>query len=76
VRTIFEQPDAEQVWAQHARVVAQIEDRFGDVAAMLTDMAPDLLAFTSFPTEHWSAIRSKNPLSVNRPRAARLAAAA
>ena len=28
---------------------------------MLVDMAPDLLAFTAFPTEHWSAIRSNNP---------------
>ncbi len=61
VRTIFEQPDGEQVWAQHARVTAQLESRFPDVAAMLTDMAPDLLAFTGFPVEHWSAIRSNNP---------------
>jgi len=61
VRTIFEQPDAEQVWAQHARVVDQLASRFTEVAEMLTDMAPDLLAFTSFPTEHWSAIRSNNP---------------
>ncbi len=61
VRTIFEQPDGEQVWAQHARVVAQLEDRFPDVATMLVDMAPDLLAFTGFPVEHWSAIRSNNP---------------
>ena len=61
VRTIFEQPDAEQVKAQHARVVEQLAPRFCDVATMLTDMAPDLLAFTSFPTEHWSAIRSNNP---------------
>ena len=61
VRTIFEQPDGEQVWAQHSRVVAQLQDRFPDVAAMLVDMAPDLLAFTDFPVEHWSAIRSNNP---------------
>jgi putative transposase len=61
VRTIFEQPDGEQVWAQHARVTAQLEDRFPEVAAMLIDMAPDLLAFTGFPPEHWSAIRSNNP---------------
>ena len=61
VRTIFEQPDAKQVWAQHARVVEQLADRFPDAAAMLIDMAPDLLAFTAFPVEHWSAIRSNNP---------------
>ena len=61
VRTIFEQPDAKQVWAQHARVVEQLADRFPDAANMLVDMAGDLLAFTGFPTEHWSAIRSNNP---------------
>ena len=61
VRTIFEQPDGEQVWAQHARVVEQLVGRFPEPAAMLVDMAPDLLAFTAFPTEHWSAIRSNNP---------------
>lgn len=61
VRTIFEQPDGEQVWAQHGRVVDQVRHRFAEVADMLVDMAPDLLAFTAFPTEHWSAIRSNNP---------------
>ena len=61
VRTIFEQPDGEQVWAQHGRVVEQLAGRFPEAAAMLVDMAPDLLAFTAFPTEHWSAIRSNNP---------------
>ncbi len=61
VRTIFEQPDSEQVWAQHARVVEQIQALFPDAATMLVDMAPDLLAFTAFPVEHWTAIRSNNP---------------
>jgi putative transposase len=61
VRTIFEQPDAEQVWAQHARVVDQLEGRFADAAAMLVDAGPDILAFTAFPVEHCSAIRSNNP---------------
>jgi transposase-like protein len=61
VRTIFEQPDAEQVWAQHARVVEQLETRFPDAATMLVDAAGDILAFAAFPVEHWSAIRSNNP---------------
>src|SRR5438309_3591087 len=61
VRTIFEQPDAEQVWAQHARVVEQPTDRFADAATMLIDAGGDILAFAAFPTEHWSAIRSNNP---------------
>jgi len=53
VRTIFDQPDATQVWAQHARVVEQLSERFADAATMLVDAGADLLAFTAFPHEHW-----------------------
>ena len=67
VRTIFEQPDHDSVWDQHARVVDQLTGRFDDAALMLADAAEDLLAFSTFPAEHWTAIRSNNPLSVNRP---------
>jgi putative transposase len=61
VRTIFEQPDHDSVWAQHARVVDQLTGRFADAAVMLLDAADDLLAFSTFPPEHWSNIRSNNP---------------
>jgi putative transposase len=61
IRTIFAQPDSESVWAQLERVVDQLTGRFPDVAAALVDMAPDLLAFTSFPKEHWRQIWSNNP---------------
>jgi putative transposase len=61
VRTIFEQPDHDSVWAQHARVVDQLTGRFDDAATMLLDAADDLLAFSTFPPEHWSNIRSNNP---------------
>ena len=61
VRTIFEQPDHDSVWAQHARVVDQLAGRFADAARVLADAATDLLAFSTFPPEHWSAIRSNNP---------------
>ena len=61
VRSIFEQPDTDTTWAQHARVVEQLEERFPDAAVMLVDAAPDVLAFTAFPKEHWRQIRSNNP---------------
>jgi len=61
VRSIFEQPDADTTWAQQARVVEQLTERFADAAAMLVDAAPDVLAFTAFPKEHWRQIRSNNP---------------
>jgi transposase-like protein len=62
VRTIFAQPDAETVHDQHTRIVAQLEERFPDAAALLDEAGPDLLAFTGFPKEHWRQIWSNNPL--------------
>ena len=61
VRTTFAQPDAEQVWAQHARVVEQLTVRFPDAATLLCDAGPDVLAFSSFPKEHWRQVWSNNP---------------
>ena len=61
VRTIFEQPSAEAVHAQHARVVEQLEERFPEAAAMLADAAPDVLAFTACPVAHWKQVWSNNP---------------
>ena len=61
VRSIFEQPDAEQVWAQHARVVQQLVEKFPEAAALLDEAAPDVLGFSAFPKEHWRQIWSNNP---------------
>jgi transposase-like protein len=61
VRTIFMQPDAESVRAQHARTVEQLRARFPKAAAMLEEAADELLAFTAFPKEHWRQIWSNNP---------------
>jgi transposase-like protein len=61
VRTIFMQPDAESVRAQHARTVEQLRGRFPRASAMLEDAAGDLLAFTAFTKEHWRQIWSNNP---------------
>ena len=62
VRTIFAQPDAETVHEQHARIVAGLDGRFPQAAALLAQAAPDLLAFTAFPKEHWRQLWSNNPL--------------
>ena len=61
VRSIFAQPDHDAVWAQHARVVEQLEDKFPDAARMLSDAADDILAFSTFPKEHWRQAWSNNP---------------
>ena len=61
VRSIFAQPDAQAVMAQHGRVVAQLQDRFWEAAELLADAGPEVLAFTEFPKEHWRQIWSNNP---------------
>lgn len=61
VRTIFSQPLREDVETAHARVVAQLTEKFPDAAAMLDEVRSDLLAFAAFPKEHWKQIWSNNP---------------
>ena len=61
VRTIFAQPDADNVKAQHRRTIEQLEERFEVVARMLDDAEGDLLSFTAFPVEHWTQLWSNNP---------------
>ena len=67
VRTIFEQPDAASVRAQHAQVAAALEAKLPQAAAHLDAAREDILAITAFPREVWRQIWSNNPLSVNRP---------
>lgn len=62
VRTIFAQPDGATVHEQHRRIVDQLETRFPEAAALLEEAAADLLAFTTFPKEHWRQLWSNNPL--------------
>jgi putative transposase len=62
VRTIFAQERPEDAWAQLGRVVEQLEQgKFTDAAGLLTDAAPDILAYTAFPKDTWKKIWSNNP---------------
>ena len=61
VRSIYQQPAAEEVWSQHARVVDQLRGRFPEAAALLDDAGSEILAFTVFPQAHWRQIWSNNP---------------
>jgi transposase-like protein len=60
VRTVFAQSDPDQVRAQFARVVDQLEGQFPAAAELLTEAEADLLAFATFPVEHWRQIWSNN----------------
>jgi putative transposase len=61
VRTIFEQPDAASVRAQHAQVVSALEAKFPAAATHLDEAREDILAFTAFPREIWRQVWSNNP---------------
>jgi len=61
VRTIYQQPTAEQVQQQHEHVVRHFAARFPAVAEMLTEAREDILAFSAFPHAHWHQIWSNNP---------------
>jgi len=61
VRSIFAQPTRKEVLAQHQRVVAELENRFPTVAAMLDEAREEILAFSVFPEGLWRQIWSNNP---------------
>jgi transposase-like protein len=61
VRTIFEQPGAASVRAQHAQVVKALEAKLPQAAEHLDAARDDILAFTAFPREVWRQIWSNNP---------------
>ena len=61
VRSIFAQPTSKEVWAQHERVVDELQRRFPAAATMLCEAAEDVLAFTTFPQSLWRQIWSNNP---------------
>jgi putative transposase len=62
VRTIFAQPDTDSVREQQRRIVAQLEGRFPEAAALLDEAGPEILAFTVQPKEHWRQLWSNNSL--------------
>jgi transposase-like protein len=61
VRSIFDQVDEAAVEAQHERVVEQLQKQFPAAAELLAEAGPDILAFATFPHEHWRQIWSNNP---------------
>ena len=62
VRTIFAQPDPDQVWAQHRRITDHLHDvGLRDAAEHLDGAAAQILVFTGFPKAHWRQIWSNNP---------------
>jgi len=62
LRTIFAQPDREAAGAQLAEVVKAVRARWPKAADVVAEAESEVLAYMSFPQEHWTRIYSTNPL--------------
>jgi transposase-like protein len=62
VRSIYAQPDHDQVDEQYQRVITQLEERFPAAADLLDEAKADLLSFAVYPKAVWRQIWSTNPL--------------
>ena len=61
VRTIYQQLSPAEVHGQLDRVVEQLREPFAQVAELLADAKPDILACTALPVAHWQKLWSNNP---------------
>jgi transposase-like protein len=67
LREVFNADGHEQARERVTHVIEQLTPTAPKVADLLADAEEDLLAFYRFPREHWSKLRSTNPLErVNR----------
>ncbi len=60
-RSVYAQLDTDSVRAQYDTVLRSLEERFPKAGDLLARAREELLAFTSFPKEHWRQIWSNNP---------------
>jgi putative transposase len=67
LREVFNADGYDQARERVSAVIDQLAPTAPKVAELLADAEADLLAFYRFPPEHWSKLRSTNPLErVNR----------
>src|SRR4051794_40081833 len=62
IRPIFNADSLAQARDRLSEAVAHLDGRLGKIATLLEDAEPDILAFYSFPPDHWRTLRSTNPL--------------
>ena len=61
LHSVYDQPDAEAVHDQFARIVDALSEKLPAVGEHLDGARADILAFTGFPKEIWRQIWSNNP---------------
>ena len=62
LKTIFAQDTAEAAQAQWRQVADALRERFPRLAELMDGARDDVLAYMTFPREHWPQIASTNPL--------------
>jgi transposase-like protein len=62
VRTVFAQPDPTMAREQWRKVADGFRTAFPRVADLMDDADTEVLAYLTFPREHWRQIWSNNPL--------------
>jgi len=62
IRTVFAQPDAQSAHEQWRRVAESFRHRFPKLSELMDEAEEDVLAYATFPPEHWQKVWSNNPL--------------
>jgi putative transposase len=62
IRTFFAQPDAHSAREQWRRVSDGFRSRFPRLSELMDEAEENVLAYATFPSEHWQKIWSNNPL--------------
>jgi putative transposase len=62
IRQLFTASDGVEARRRLTDAIAQLEPRLPKIARLLDEAEDDVLAFYTFPTEHWPKLRSTNPL--------------
>lgn len=62
LKTIFAQDTVEAAHAQWRQVADALRERFAKLAELMDGAREDVLAYMTFPREHWPQIASTNPL--------------
>jgi transposase-like protein len=62
LREVFNAENQEQARERVTHVIARLEAVAPKVCRLLEDAEEDLIAFYAFPPEHWTKLRSTNPL--------------
>jgi transposase-like protein len=62
LREVFNAEDQDQARDRITHVIARLEPVAPKVCRLLEDAEEDLIAFYAFPREHWTKLRSTNPL--------------